>query len=214
MLILWKKHVGMYVDDFIFYSTDPEEEKHFKHELAKHTKVNFMGDVDYFLGTAFTLLRHGADNHVSVHLTQTAFTEFSAHRFGVGRMNRIPNMTPYRSGIPIDSIPSPDPSDPDLPRRTKVYQRIVGSINWLATCTRPDISPVLTSLASYSNQPSHHHYKAAIHALKYLYSTSKYGIIFSSKASSTMQAHNHFPHHHKREAYTDATPPPSPSASN
>ena len=71
----------MYVDDFIFYSTDPEEEQRFKEELAKHIKVDFMGDVDYLLGTAFTWLRHDTDNHVSVHLTQTAFTEFSAHRF-------------------------------------------------------------------------------------------------------------------------------------
>ena len=71
-------------------------------------------------------LRHNKDNHVSVPLTQTAFTEFSAHQVGVDRMNRVPTMTPYRSGIPIDSIPYPDPSDPDLPRRTKVYQWIVG----------------------------------------------------------------------------------------
>ena len=78
-----KIHVGMYVDDFIFYSTDPEEEKRFQQELAKHIKLDFMEGVDYFLGTAFTWLRHGADNHVSDHLTQTAFIEFSAHRFGV-----------------------------------------------------------------------------------------------------------------------------------
>ena len=89
----------------------------------------------------------------------------------------------------------------------------MGSINWLATCTRPDISPVLTFLASYSNQPSHQHYKAAIHALKYLYSTSEYGISFHSDACSALQAFNHFPHHHDKEAYNDATPP-SPSESH
>jgi hypothetical protein len=81
-------------------------------------------------------------------------------------------MTPYRSGIPIDSIPAADPKDPDLKRRTKVYQSIVGSINWVATCTRPDVSPVLSFLASYSNCPSHQHYKSALHVLKYLYSTA------------------------------------------
>ena len=144
----------MYVDDFIFYSTDPEEEQKFKEEVAKHIKVDFMGDVDYFLGTVFTWLHHD-NEHVSAHLTQTAFTEFSAHRFGVDRMNRVPNMTPYQSGMPIDSIPGADPSDPNHPRRTKIYRRIVGSINWLVTCTRPYISPALTFLASYSNNPSH-----------------------------------------------------------
>lgn len=116
-------------------------------------------------------------------------------------------MTPYRSGLPIDSIAPPDKTDPDLKRRTKVYQSIVGCINWLATCTRPDVSPVLSFLASYSNARSHQHYKSAIHLLKYIYSTADYGISFHSNDSNTLQAFNHFPHHHDKEAYSGATPP-------
>ena len=171
-----------------------------------------MGDVDFFLGTAFTWKRHES-GHLSVHLCQSAFAEYTAHRFGVDKMNRTPNMTPYRSGMPIDSIPPPDPNDPDGPRRKKVYQSIVGSINWLACCTRPDIAPCLTFLASYLQAPSHQHYKSAIHALRYIYSTAEYGISYHSDARSTLQAFNHFPHHHDKEAYTDATPP-SPSESH
>ena len=198
-------YVGIYVDNFVFYSVDPEEEKLFKSELAKRVVVDFMDDVDYFLGTAFTWMQLD-DSHVLVHLSQTAFTEFTAHHFGVNKMTRVSNMTPYRSGLPIDSIGPPDPDDPNLPRQTKVYQRIVGCINWLVTCIRPDIAPSLTLLAAYSNKPSAQHYKAAVHALKYLFSTSDYGISFLSRASSTLQAHNHFPHHHDKEAYSDATP--------
>jgi hypothetical protein len=201
-------HVGIYVDDFVFYSSDPQAEKQFQEELKKKVVVDFMGDVDYFLGTAFTWKRHPND-HLSVHLCQSAFTEFTAHRFGMDKYNRTPNMTPYRSGLPIDSIAAANPKDPDLKRRTKVYQGIVGSINWLATCTRPDVSPVLSFLASYSTSPSHGHYQAALYALKYLYSTADYGISFHSDASNTIQAFNHFPHHHDKEAYTDATPPPA-----
>ena len=44
-------------------------------------------------------------------------------------MNRTPNMTPYRLGYPIDSIPAADAENPDLARRTKVYQSIVRCIN-------------------------------------------------------------------------------------
>ena len=60
--------------------------------------------------------------------------------------------------------------------------------------------------------PSHQHYKAAIHILKYLHSTSEYGLSYHSNATTTLQAYNHFPNHHDKEAYTDATPP-SPSES-
>lgn len=202
-------HIGVYVDDFVFYSTNDAEEELFRQVLQSQITVDFMGDVDYFLGSAFLWQRH-SNGHVSVHLSQSAFTEHTAHRFGLDRFKRVPNMTPYRSGLPIDSLPSPAPDDPDLKRRTKVYQGIVGSINWLAQCTRPDVSPALTFLASYSNAPSAQHYQAAIHVLKYLYSTSDYGISYHSDACNTIQAFNHFPHHHDKEAYTDATPP-SPS---
>jgi hypothetical protein len=47
-------HVGLYIDDFVFYSEDEAEEKLFKQLLARKIKVDFMDAVDYFLGTAFT----------------------------------------------------------------------------------------------------------------------------------------------------------------
>eukprot|EP00804_Cyclotella_cryptica_P021434 CCRYP_005776-RA/>CCRYP_005776-RA protein AED:0.13 eAED:0.00 QI:0/0/0/1/1/1/5/0/1584 len=126
-------HVGIYVDDFVFYSTDPKQETLFMDALKQCVVVDFM--------------------------------DYTAHRFAVDRINPTPHMTPYRSGIPIDSIPNPPKA------------------------------------------PSHGHYQAALHALKYLYSTADYGISYHSNASHTLQAFNHFPAHHDKEAYTDAIPP-------
>ena len=202
-------HIGLYVDDFVFYSKSDAEEELFRQVFQSQVNVDFMGDVDYFLGSAFLWKRHD-DGNISVHMSQSAFTEHTAHRYGLDNFKRVSNMTPYRSDLPIDSLPPSPLNDPDLKRRTKVYQGIVGSINWLAQCTRPDVAPALTFLASYSTSPSIQHYQAALHVLKYLYSTSDYGISFHSNACNTIQAFNHFPHHHDKEAYTDATPP-SPS---
>jgi len=89
-----KIHVGLYVDNFVFFLTSPEEEELFRQELAANIKVDFMGDVDYFLGSAFTWKRL-PDGHISVHLCQSTFTEFTSQRFGVDHMNPVPNMTPY-----------------------------------------------------------------------------------------------------------------------
>ena len=119
-------------------------------------------------------------------------------------------MTPYCSGFPIEYIPTFDPIDPDCPRQRQVYHIIFVYINWMATCTHPDIDPALTFIDSYSNSPHPQHYKAAVHALKYLTSTNEYGISFHSQISSTIQASNHFPHHHDKEAYSESTAP-SPS---
>ncbi|KAL7529706.1 LOW QUALITY PROTEIN: hypothetical protein ACHAWF_003089, partial [Thalassiosira exigua] len=86
----------------------------------------------------------------------------------------------------------PDPNDPDLKRRTKVYQSVVGCLNWLTTCTCPDLAPDLTFLASYMQAPSVQHYRSVTHALKYTYLTAEYGISFpiptrlQQSTSSTM----------------------------
>jgi hypothetical protein len=155
-------HIGIYVDDFVFFSEDPAEEENFKLAMQDCTvPIDWMGTVDYFLGSAFNWKCH-SDGNLSVLLTQSAFVEYSAHRFAINRLSPVPNMTPYCSGIPIDSIPPPDPKDPDQKRRTKCYQAIVGCINWLATCTRPDVAPALTFLASYNTNLSYQHYTLQI----------------------------------------------------
>ncbi len=49
-----KVYVGMYVDDFVFYSSDADKEQHFHDALPSRITVDFMDVADYFLGTAFT----------------------------------------------------------------------------------------------------------------------------------------------------------------
>ena len=140
-------HVGLYVDDFVFYSSDPTHEALFKTLLQEHIQVYFIGDVNYFLGTAFNYIQQ-KDGNISVNLCQSELTEFTDHPLSVQSANKVPNMTPYCSSFPIDSIPPFDPLDNYLPIQRQVYQRIVGCTNWLATCTRTDIAPILTFIAS------------------------------------------------------------------
>ena len=119
-------------------------------------------------------------------------------------------MTPYRSGFLINSINPVHPINPYLKLQRQFYQSIAGCINWLETCTRPDIVSVLKFLASYSNYPHQQYYKAAVHAIKYLTSTNEYGISFHSESLAKIQAFNHFPHHHDKKAHTEATTPSPP----
>ena len=76
----YQLHVGLYVDNFVFYSSDPAQEVLLQTLLQEHIQVDFMGDIDYFLGTAFTWLQH-KDGNIYVCLGQSEFTEFTAHRF-------------------------------------------------------------------------------------------------------------------------------------
>ena len=63
----YKLHVGLYIDDLVFYLSGPAQEYLFKTLIQEHTQVDFMGNVDYFLGTDFTWIQNDYGN-ISVHL--------------------------------------------------------------------------------------------------------------------------------------------------
>ncbi len=62
-----------------------------------------MGQVSYFLGIEFAW-QHHPDGHLTVSLTQQSFAETLIESLGFDTLNGSTFATPYRSGIPIDSI--------------------------------------------------------------------------------------------------------------
>ena len=205
--------LGLYVDDFVYFSEDPSVESLFCRLLAERCKVDFMGVVEWFLGVHFAW--RITPSSVSVHLNQSGFASNLVESFFQDSRNVTPTATPYRSGVPIDSI-APSTDDDDSPaqlRRTAAYQSLIGSIGWLSCSTRPDLSAVHSFLASYSNKPSVGHMKAALYALHYIHSTHDYGISFTSDSVAPMHCYIHFPPTTDVEAYTDALPPTSSTSS-
>jgi len=57
------------------------------------------------------------------------------------------------------------------------YRTLIGAMNYLACCTRPDIAYTVNQLARVNNAPTVAHWKAALHCLGYLYSTKHLGIV-------------------------------------
>jgi len=201
--------IGLYVDDMVYYSLHDHVEKRFEQILASQFTVSFMGVVNWFLGTHFTW-RDLPNGELSVHLSQAAFAQNLVERHRQQHINYNPGATPYRSGLPIDSIQGAtveEMDDPAFVRRREQYQSIVGSLNWLATNTRPDLAPVVSFLGAYNHSPSSAHMDAALYAIKYLRQTVEYGIAFHSTAQVSTSGYVHFPFHHDIEAYSDALPP-------
>ena len=202
-------NLGLYVDDFVYFSEDPEIERCFERMLAAKLKVEFMGTVNWFLGTHFEWSSH-QDGSLSVHLSQEAYAQNIVETHRLANINFNPLATPYRSGCPINATPSAtvDKDDQAFVRRREAYQSLVGRLTWLATNTRPDLSTAVSFLASYSSCPAPQHLEAALYVVRYLRSTTSQGIAYHSSASSATSAYLHYPPSHDREAYTDATPPP------
>jgi hypothetical protein len=63
--------LGLYVDDFVYFSEDPAVECLFERLLQECVKVDFMGLVEWFLGIYFSW--HFTSSRVDVHLNQTGF---------------------------------------------------------------------------------------------------------------------------------------------
>ena len=185
--------IGIYVDDFVYFSENPDVERHFEQLLSRLITVEFMGTVDWFLGTHFQW--SSSSGELSVHLSQTGFAAHLVEANNVHERHITPDATPYRSGLPIDACPESDEPDdcPALIERKKRYQSVVGSIGWLAQSTRPDLSPTHSFLSSYNNRPFKSHWNAALYALHYIHSTIDYGFTFTSAAQVPLQTFMSFP---------------------
>jgi len=160
-------YVGIYVDDIIYFSTNDEVEQHFEAKLSEIGTVDFMGQVSLFLGIEFHWIHH-SDGHLTVHLTQQSFTETLLESLGLDHLKPSPFLTPYQSGLPVDSIPHENMSSQDRDTLRLAYQSLVGSLNWLAHTTRPDLATIVSLLAQHQSNPSSGHMLAARYATKYL----------------------------------------------
>ena len=185
-------YVGIYVDDIIYFSKSDTVERKFESLLSTLGEVEFMGQVSYFLGIEFNW-KHHSNGHLSVCLTQQSFIESLLDSLALSSASTSMFTTPYRSGLVIDSIPHKDMSFSDRDTLRLSYQSLVGSLNWLAHTTRPDLSTVVSLLAQHQSNPLPGHYDAAIYATKYTANTKQLGIYFTSEKRSILETFLHFP---------------------
>ena len=58
------------------------------------------------------------------------------------------------------------------------FRELIGSLIWLSTQTRPDISNAVRAVARYCATPKYVHWKGALGILRYVRQTSPFGITF------------------------------------
>jgi hypothetical protein len=127
-------YLGVYVDNFTYFSDSDDVERAFKQSLSLELQVDFMGDVAWFLGKCYDW-QHTEDDHVTVSITQMAKIESMLEEFDLIDCNAV--RSPYRSGLTMDSIAWDHVPPDNKPEVVKPYQRLVGGLNWLAISTRP-----------------------------------------------------------------------------
>jgi hypothetical protein len=179
-------YVGIYVDDIVYFSKSDVVERNFEEGLSSIGSVDFMGQVSLFLGIEFSWVHH-EDGNLSIHSTQQSFSESLLESLGFDHLSTSTFHTPYCSGLPVDSVRHEDMSSSDHDALRLAYQSLLGSLNWLAHTTRPDLSTIVSLLAQHQNNPSPGHMEAARYATRYLAHMKTLGIYFTSLKRDHLQ---------------------------
>jgi hypothetical protein len=150
------------VDDILILGMSLDVIKETKDFLSNNFEMKDLGEADVILN--IKLLREG---NGGVTLVQSHFVEKVLSRFG------------YR-----ECEPTPTPYDPSklLKKNNRIsrdqlrYSQIIGSLMYLASATRPDISFTVSKLSRFVSNPGDDHWCALERVLHYLKGTMSLGI--------------------------------------
>jgi hypothetical protein len=173
--------VLIYVDDVLYFNSSEATRKKFETDIeSTGNKLTLMGPACDFAGYTLTRLKDGA-----LHLScKNTIVKMMAKNHSILKPYRV--RTPWQS----DRVRSrrerthPEPLDA---RRTKTYQSLVGSFIYATTSARPEISTVLSRLASHQQSPTEHDLEDAIYLAMYLRDTLNHGIVFPWGANTMHQ---------------------------
>ena len=164
----------VYVDDILFAGHAEDVEDAVDIILSNYEATD-EGEAKSFLGMAITRDRKLR----TLKLSQSAYVEDIAKRFNfdVEHSNK-------RATVPITHVPESDVSPPLDSNKAGDYASLVGSLLYLANCTRPDISFAVSTLARYFAAPTEGTFKLAKQLLRYCIATKEHGLTFGPGTDS------------------------------
>ena len=167
--------MAVHVDDIVIAGSD-ESCRDFHAALVTKFPTNNLGELTWYTGCAFK-----RDWELgTLEITQKAFIESMLNRFGVNSSSDIP-ATP---GVELGPREEGEPGG-DWP-----YREAVGSLMWLSTMTRPDISNAVRAVARHSHNPTERHWKAVLKIMEYLHGTRFLGLTFVRGSGLDLNAYS------------------------
>ena len=157
--------VALYVDDVLVTGSSKSAIDGF-FETAKEMDIKDLGEVSKFLGMRFKWVENGYE----VDQEQTIEDLLSKQGMENANPTRLPIQGTYDEIEEGKLLPS-DPNN-EQPVSVKVYQSIVGSLLWIARCTRPDILFAVQVATRKNHAPSEGDLRIVKQILRYLRGTS------------------------------------------
>ena len=158
--------VLMYVDDGHVACTDYDEYVKLCAELEEEFKIKKTGKITFTLGMQLDWTND------SVRIHQHAYTKNIIERYAIKAKHAT---SPATVGtLDLERCPKELLEKVDATR----YRALVGSLMYLATCTRPDISTAVNRCARYMSDPRKIHENALDRILQYLRRQPELGITY------------------------------------
>lgn len=152
----WPCFVHFYVDDMIIISPDVGR---FKKLITAAFVMEDLGEAKHLLG--LKLSRVGRSQ---LHISQEVYTLKILKDYGF--LNCRPASIPM---VPNTCLVCVSDEEHDSFVKLNInYGRILGSLNYLAVSTRPDISFGMSQLSQHLKRPGITHWNAVTHLLRYL----------------------------------------------
>ena len=144
--------IVVWVDDLIIGTREVELLNEIKGLLKSRFKMKDLGPLKYFLGIEFT------QEKGSIKLSQSHYAKKLLSKFGM--MDAKPRSTPCE--------PKPEITNGETNPLNVKYREVVGSLIYLMTCTRPDLSWTVTRLSQKLENPGPVEWIMLRHVLQYI----------------------------------------------
>jgi len=173
---------AIHIDNIFSIADPPKENTNFKALLHSKWEILDLGPAKFALGIT---IEHDLDKH-SIHLSQTAFINCLIEHFNLSEAH--PTDTPMVQGLLVRCPDKSIPVDPKVATwvDTTPYRELVGSLNYIAVATRPDISFAVGHLASVLDCYQPEHWSAALRVLRYLKGTHTLQLVLGGLTDNTL----------------------------
>ena len=131
----------IWVDDIIVSSKSLESMNKTKSLLKENFNMKDLGPISWFLGIQFK------QNHNQIEMTQSHYLKGVLKKYGMDQCK--PRSTPCETKPSVVSKDGQNDVSDDLRR----YREIVRSLVYAMTCTRPDLSWIVTKLSQHLANP-------------------------------------------------------------
>jgi hypothetical protein len=165
----------VYVDDIAEFATHKAAIEKFEHELKQHVEITKQSP-EWLLG--IHIQRNKAAGTIT--LSQSQYVENILCRYGLQQMK--PQTTPAQPGDHLEVV---EETDQRLTADEKyLYQQLVGSLLYIAICTRPDIADAVRNVATQTSEPTTKHLTAAKRILRYLKHTQDTNLTYQRESKN------------------------------